>query len=288
VYNPKPDININLSADPFYQATQKHFADLFAAYGSKIYVLNLIKGQNPREGTIADEYKTAVQFINKEMMPSNKQLAYIHHDMKAMMKRDQGDFLSKTSGLAHFCILKTGMFMVTRAKKKGEQRIDLQRGVIRSNCIDCLDRTNVHQQIVGEVALNNQLSKLYSRGGEDPGVKMLDEKILAIYRGLYERMGDYLSLQYGGSIAHKSKIYATSTNIEFITSIKRHFNNSFNDQYKQNQIDLFLGLCNPKKMKQHLWEKLSWEALNGFAHQMSSLNLTSVYLDQQSCQQTLQ
>ena len=76
---------------------------------------------------------------------------------------------------------------------------------------------------------------------------------------MYERNGDYLSLQYGGSIAHKSRIISSSSssNIEFITSIKRHFNNTFNDQYKQHQIDLFLGKFNASKFKQHIWESQS-------------------------------
>lgn len=42
------------------------------------------------------------------------------------------------------------------------QKIDFQKGVIRSNCIDCLDRTNVFQQLVGEVALTLQVFLFYS------------------------------------------------------------------------------------------------------------------------------
>ena len=47
---------------------------------------------------------------------------------------------------------------------------------------------------------------------------------------MYQRNGDLLSLQYGGSIAHKQN---TSHTFEFMTSIKRHYNNSFTDQEKQ-------------------------------------------------------
>ena len=46
--------------------------------------------------------------------------------------------------------------------QKGENtfKLSLQNGVIRSNCVDCLDRTNVYQQIIGIAALVNQLRKI--------------------------------------------------------------------------------------------------------------------------------
>lgn len=40
------------------------------------------------------------------------------------------------------------------------QRVQLQRGVVRTNCIDCLDRTNVAQFCVGRCLLQRQLCAL--------------------------------------------------------------------------------------------------------------------------------
>ena len=40
------------------------------------------------------------------------------------------------------------------------QTVELQNGVIRANCVDCLDRTNSFQQLVGEAALSLQIAKL--------------------------------------------------------------------------------------------------------------------------------
>jgi len=39
-------------------------------------------------------------------------------------------------------------------------RVALQQGVLRTNCIDCLDRTNVAQCVYGLVALSGQLAAL--------------------------------------------------------------------------------------------------------------------------------
>lgn len=76
---------------------------------------------------------------------------------------------------------------------------------------------------------------------------------------MYERMGDLLSIQYGGSIAHKQNILKMSSEkkqtFEFMTSIKRHLNNSFTDHYKQQTIDLFLKLFVPKQNTLHIWEQ---------------------------------
>ncbi len=63
-----------------------------------------------------------------------------------------------------------------------------------------------------------------------------NSNIISVYREMYQRNGDLLSLQYGGSIAHKQN---TSHTFEFMTSIKRHYNNSFTDQEKQVKFKLY-------------------------------------------------
>lgn len=77
--------------------------------------------------------------------------------------------------------------------------IKLQQGILRTNCIDCLDRTNVAQYAYGLAALGHQLHALHliqiSRID-------LDSPLADDLMSLYERMGDTLALQYGGSPAH--------------------------------------------------------------------------------------
>lgn len=74
-----------------------------------------------------------------------------------------------------------------------------QRGVLRTNCIDCLDRTNVAQYAYGLVALGRQLHAL---GFLDSPDIDLDNPLAEDLMGVYETMGDTLALQYGGSAAH--------------------------------------------------------------------------------------
>lgn len=65
---------------------------------------------------------------------------------------------------------------------------------------------------------------------------------MEVYSKLYEEMGDLISIQYGSSLAHKQKIQkSTESRFEFLTSIKRHWNNIFKDEDRQVQLDVFLG-----------------------------------------------
>lgn len=74
-----------------------------------------------------------------------------------------------------------------------------QKGVLRTNCIDCLDRTNVAQYVYGLVALGHQLHAL---GYIDVPSINLDSSLADDLMKNYEAMGDTLALQYGGSAAH--------------------------------------------------------------------------------------
>lgn len=75
----------------------------------------------------------------------------------------------------------------------------LQKGILRTNCIDCLDRTNVAQYAYGLVAFGRQLHAL---GLTESTTINLDNPLAEDLMGIYETMGDTLALQYGGSAAH--------------------------------------------------------------------------------------
>lgn len=53
--------------------------------------------------------------------------------------------------------MKNRMFSIFTNKKQNEQIVEFQRGIVRTNCVDCLDRTNCFQQIIGEIALGIQV-----------------------------------------------------------------------------------------------------------------------------------
>ncbi|XP_019455354.1 PREDICTED: phosphoinositide phosphatase SAC3-like isoform X1 [Lupinus angustifolius] len=134
----------------------------------------------------------------------------------------------------------------------------LQRGVLRTNCIDCLDRTNVAQYAYGLAALGHQL---HAVGVIDHTRIDLDDPVAEDLMGFYERMGDTLAHQYGGSAAH-NKIFserrgqwrAAIQSQEFFRTLQRYYSNAYMDAVKQDAINVFLGHFQPQQDKPALWE----------------------------------
>jgi hypothetical protein len=155
---PKPDIDINL-IDPFYSPAALHFNNLFERYGAPVYVLNLIKQRErlPRESKLLYEYQRAIAFLN-QALPADKQILYKAFDMSRAAKTRGQDVIGTLEMIGEEVLQKTGFF-VNGGPNYGDAS-QLQNGVARTNCIDCLDRTNAAQFVVGKRALGRQLQAL--------------------------------------------------------------------------------------------------------------------------------
>ncbi|XP_010520516.1 PREDICTED: phosphoinositide phosphatase SAC3-like isoform X2 [Tarenaya hassleriana] len=149
-----------------------------------------------------------------------------------------------------------------------------QKGVLRTNCIDCLDRTNVAQYAYGWAALGQQLLILGIR--DAPAIE-LDDPLAIVLMGFYERMGDTLAHQYGGSAAH-NKVFserrgqwrAATQSQEFFRTLQRYYNNAYMDADKQDAINLFLGNFQPEQGRPAIWELRSDSRPNGRNGEMSA------------------
>jgi len=161
---PKPDIDLNL-IDPFYGAAALHFNNLFERYGAPIYVLNLIKQRErlPRESKLLYEFQKGIAFLN-QALPAGKHIQYKAFDMSRAAKTRGQDVIGTLEMIAEEVLQKTGFF------RNGGPSIDdastVQNGVARTNCIDCLDRTNAAQFVIGKRALGRQLQALGVISGE--------------------------------------------------------------------------------------------------------------------------
>lgn len=91
-----------------------------------------------------------------------------------------------------------------------------QSGVLRTNCIDCLDRTNVAQYAYGLAALGCQL---HAVGLSDD--KKLDPEgsVAAALMSMYHNMGDVIAIQYGGSAAHNTVSIIALKDVECLTRV---------------------------------------------------------------------
>jgi len=238
---PKPDIDLSL-VDPFYSAGAFHFDDLFERYGAPIYALNLIKSRErtPRESKLLHEYQHCIEYLNQSL-PKDKKILYEAFDMSRAAKTRGQDVIGTLENLAEKVLCKTGFF------HNGDEDVDaprVQNGVARTNCIDCLDRTNAAQFVIGKRALGRQLQAL----GVISGTTVeYDSDCVEMFTHMFHGHGDAIAIQYGGS--HLVNTMATyrkinqwqSSSRDMVESFKRYYHNSFLDSQRQEAYNLFLG-----------------------------------------------
>ena len=133
----------------------------------------------------------------------------------------------------------------------------LQAGVVRTNCVDCLDRTNAAQFMVGKRAFAYQL---YALGVIETPSLEFDCDAVNVLNEMYQDHGDTIAVQYGGSqLVNTMQTYRksggwSSHSRDLINTIKRYYSNSFTDNEKQNAINLFLGNFVPDQTQPSLWD----------------------------------
>lgn len=121
-----------------------------------------------------------------------------------------------------------------------------QQGVIRTNCMDCLDRTNVVQSMVAKHILTCQL-KAMGVIPQDSTQDVFVEPFVSVFRELWADNADAVSVAYSGTGALKTDFTRTGrrTTLGPIqdgkNSIVRYIKNNYLDGFRQDGIDLFLG-----------------------------------------------
>ncbi|KAL9602390.1 MAG: hypothetical protein Q9179_002547 [Wetmoreana sp. 5 TL-2023] len=116
-----------------------------------------------------------------------------------------------------------------------------QKGVLRTNCMDCLDRTNVVQSACGSRALERQLQE------EGVEVDLQTDTTTQWFNTLWADNGDSISKQYSSTAALKGdytrtrkRDYRGALN-DFGLTLSRYYNNIVNDYFSQAAIDYLLG-----------------------------------------------
>ncbi|OZC12831.1 hypothetical protein X798_00465 [Onchocerca flexuosa] len=268
----KPVISIDIN-EPHAQTAAAHFRELRKKYGNPLIVMNLVKRRENKkhEALLHDQFLKAVKYLNM-FLPKTERIAYLSFDVARCHKT--GNVLSKLEEIGLRCVIRHGWFQSfpplycrklrpTSLLNDFEPLLDsdgkflLQHGVFRTNCVDCLDRTNVAQFGVGKVALGFQL---YSMGLVGEPLLSSASEVCRIYEDLMDQHGNTLALQYAGSqLVHSIKTYKKISVIQersrdVIQTLSRYYSNTFGDYDKQNAINLFLGVFRPSNTNYHLWD----------------------------------
>lgn len=252
--SPKPDIHLGV-IDPFHVSTGRHFNDMFRRYGTPIYVVNLIKQKErtPRESKLLAEYEEAIGYLNINLPPEHK-ILYHSWDMSRAQKSKHEDVIGILGSIADDIIPRTGIFQNGNGQNSD---LRLQNGVARTNCIDCLDRTNAAQFVIGKKALGYQLVALGVV--ESPEIDY-DSDAINLFTYMWHNHGDAVAVQYGGShLVNTMSTYRKinqwqSSSRDMVETFKRYYNNSFMDSQRQEAYNLFLGTFVIQLGQPRLWE----------------------------------
>lgn len=254
------------------EAARRHFSEQIELYGDN-YMVNLVnqKGREERvkkayeqlvrtlvssstENTEADE-KTSEKVHTLEPSQSQKELDRLHYIYF--------DFHSETKGLRwHRAELlmdrlinglsRGGYFRGVENPGAPGGPLDtrsVQSSVVRTNCMDCLDRTNVVQSMLGRWAVTQQLVEA---GILQPGEAANDDPVFEdLFRNIWADNADVVSKSYSGTGALKTDFTRTGQRTragmvqDLSNSITRYVRNNLLDGPRQDGFDVFLGAYLP-------------------------------------------
>lgn len=121
-----------------------------------------------------------------------------------------------------------------------------QAGIVRTNCMDCLDRTNVVQSVLARRALLNQL-KDFGILDESASFPDFGPVLQGIFRNVWADNADAISTQYSGTGALKTDFTRTGKRTTMgslqdgVNSALRYYFGNFSDGRRQDALDLLFG-----------------------------------------------
>ncbi|CAL3972708.1 unnamed protein product [Diplocarpon coronariae] len=230
-YSFKPIPQLQHSEDMNYQAFKQHFQKLAESYGS-IQVVSLVE-KHSAEAIVGERYE---KFVDRMNSSSDVKIGFEWFDFHAICR---GMKFENVSLLMDILGRKLDSFGET--VEVDGKLLSRQRGVLRTNCMDCLDRTNVVQSACGMRALDGQLKN------EGIDMSLQPDQTTQWFNFLWADNGDAISKQYASTAALKGDFTRTrKRNLQGAindigNSISRFYSGIVNDYFSQTAIDFLLG-----------------------------------------------
>lgn len=241
-------IQITRSEKATQPSFDKHFESLEVDYGV-VHILNLLSETKPGEAELTARYKYHVQHSPWNLGlggTSEYRLLDSQFDFHAETRGPGGyEAASMVKRLIQQRADSFGYFLCEeaassheKATRSGTLVILQQEGAFRTNCLDCLDRTNLIQTIISQMALESFLQGRGDQASSDFWVR---------HSSLWADNGDALSKIYAGTGALKSsftrhgKMSLAGALADVRKSATRLYINNFADKGRQNTIDMLLG-----------------------------------------------
>ncbi|XP_074853010.1 synaptojanin-1 isoform X5 [Carettochelys insculpta] len=200
-------------------AFDRHFRTLKNLYGKQI-IVNLLgakEGEHMLSKAFQSHLKASEHAIDIKM---------VNFDYHQMVKGGKAEKLHSVLKPQVQKFLECGFFYFD-----GKEVQRYQSGTIRTNCLDCLDRTNSVQAFFGLEMLTKQLEVLGL--AEKP---QLVTRFQEVFRSMWSVNGDSVSKIYAGTGALEGKAKLK----DGARSVTRTIQNNFFDSSKQEAIDVLL------------------------------------------------
>jgi hypothetical protein len=247
-------ITITRSPEATQPAFDKHFENLELSYGA-IHVVNLLSNEKSNEIELTNRYRRHIKssplnFENGKGSTEHELIKLTEYDFHAET-RGPGGYESASmisqwiqhsaDSFAYYLSEEVEEHVRTNGQEHTIRRpaaILQQEGIFRTNCLDCLDRTNLVQTIISKLALELFLS--HKRLAANPDFWMR-------HSSMWADNGDALSRIYAGTGALKSsftrhgKMSIAGALADARKSATRMYINNFADKGRQNTIDMLLG-----------------------------------------------
>ncbi|KAI8806214.1 SacI homology domain-containing protein [Cladochytrium replicatum] len=233
-------IDLTRGSELTYPAFTKHFQDLIDNYG-KVNVVNLLSNrEDSPEYELSQQFREHTVRLSHALAPDN--LRYTSFDFHSVVNRTNFDRLSALVDVTRGSMDDYGYFVYDTAAKTP---VTVQEGVFRTNCLDCLDRTNYAQMVLAKDVLRAYLTSC------GYGDVTTDGYYTQQINALWADNGDALSKISAGtgalktSFARKGKqtMLGNITGIldDAAKSVNRFYASNFQDSQKQETISFLLG-----------------------------------------------
>lgn len=233
-YSFKPPPVLHATPEANQAAMKKHFSALANRYG-QLQAISLVDRHGP-EVTLGEAYASNVKELNAaggvSGQPINWNWFEFHSVCRGMKFENVSILVDETLPF----LAQSGFTTIESSKPTTSQK-----GIVRTNCMDCLDRTNVVQSALAQHILSLQLaaSGLVINLSTDPSTFW--------FNSLWADNGDSISRAYTGTSALKGdytrtrKRNALGALTDLTLTLSRYYHNLFDDFFAQAVIDYNLG-----------------------------------------------
>ncbi|KAG6916702.1 hypothetical protein DXG01_005651 [Tephrocybe rancida] len=216
-------------------AFERHFSHLMDEYGA-IHAINLL-GTKENEQSLTTAYGRHLHIAREAI---GDDLSMTHFDFHNAVRIGGHDSVIRDLRRLEAIVDHVDRFGFTMCNADTDEIITDQKGVFRTNCLDCLDRTNFVQDILSRTTLEQYLLLVRREW-------IQSNTLWAYHRELWAENGDALSRIYAGtgalntSYTRSGKRTLAGVLSDATKSVSRAYINNFQDKGKQVAIDMFLG-----------------------------------------------